>query len=62
MSTLQFTKVADKLSRVTSASKVPDRILVDSKALCSFTHSVNAVLDRVAQDDLALTAKNSNRP
>jgi len=62
MSTLQFTKVADKLSRVTAASKVPDRILVDPKALCSFTHSVNAVLDRVAQDDLALTAKNSNRP
>lgn len=62
MSTLQFTKAADKLSRVTAASNVPDRIQVDPRAFCSFTHSVNTVLDRVAQDDLALTVKNSNRP
>ncbi|MGE3317689.1 MAG: hypothetical protein AB7I18_00165 [Candidatus Berkiella sp.] len=57
-----FTPGADRLAKASNTSIVPDRIVIDSRAQCSFTLSLNEVLDRVARDDVSLTHKKSNRP
>ncbi|HRE32450.1 MAG TPA: hypothetical protein PLD88_10790, partial [Candidatus Berkiella sp.] len=54
-----FTPSADR--QIQTSSKIPDRILLDPRAVHRFSLAVDEVLNRVAQDD-ALALKIKPRP